>query len=103
MSPGSIVWNAEGDGGPCGDAVNPVSGLFVAGSLLSGGSCLIQKAHWTLCINAVNSGVGIKATDTSVISISGSALSRIFLVGGWPEPLPAPFSPAQDGGVKALA
>ena len=82
MSPGSTVWKAEGDGGPCGDAVKSVSELIVSNSSSSGGSCLIQKAHWTLCINAVNSGVGIKATDTSVISISGSVLSRVFFGGG---------------------
>ena len=43
------------------------------------------------------------SSDTQVIWISGSILSRIFLVGGWSEPLPGSFSPALDAEIKIFA
>ena len=55
------------------------------------------------CIHAYSSGLNVGSSDTHVIWISGSVLSRIFLVGGWSEPLPAPFSPALDAEIKVFA
>ena len=43
------------------------------------------------------------SSDTHVIWISGSVLSRIVLVEGWSEPLPATFSPALDVEIKVFA
>ena len=55
------------------------------------------------CIHAYSSGLNVGSSDTHVIWISGSVLSRIFLVEGWSELLPALFSPALDAEIKVFA